>query len=129
MPTLTRSVTSDALTFKAIENNKKKSNDEKNSYGVVKNAQVTDVREPRLYMYNKILVSESGATFDFFTEFRDVKISFSFKPEAFHIDIKSAVVGILILPDTPLAIILIQPFRLLLQFFLLLMEKRNQLLQ
>ena len=61
-----------------IENNKKKSNDEKNSYGVVKNAQVTDVREPRLYMYNKILVSESGATFDFFTEFRDVKISFSY---------------------------------------------------
>ena len=57
-----------------IENNKKKSNDEKNSYGVVKNAQVTDVREPRLYMYNKILVSESGATSDFFTEFRDVKI-------------------------------------------------------
>jgi hypothetical protein len=61
-----------------IENNKKKSNDEKNSYGVVKNAQVTDVREPRLYMYNKILVSESGATSDFFTEFRDVKISFSY---------------------------------------------------
>ena len=53
------------------------------------------------------------------TSIRKVNINFSFKPEAFHIDIKSAVVGILMPLFTPCVIILIQPFRLLLQFFLL----------
>ena len=45
-----------------------------------------------------------------------VKRIFCFNPEAFHIDIKSSVVGILTLCC---AIILTQPFRQQLQFFLL----------
>ena len=50
---------------------------------------------------------------------------FCFKPDACHIDIKSSVVGIFI----PCAIILIQPFRLRLRFFLLQMVKHKRLLQ
>ena len=60
------------------------------------------------------------------TSIRKVNINFSFKPEAFHIDIKSAVVGILMPLFTPCVIILIQPFRLLLQLFLLQKELHNQ---
>ena len=48
---------------------------------------------------------------------RNVNRIFCLSPEACHIDIKSSVEGILI----PCAIILTQPFRLRLQFFLLLM--------
>ena len=60
-----------------IENNKKPK-DEKSSYGVVRSATVSEIREPRLYMYNKVLVSETGAIYDSFSESNNVRASFSY---------------------------------------------------
>ncbi len=61
-----------------IENNKKKPRDENSSYSVVRNGKVSDISEPRLYMYKKVLVSETGAVYDSFSEFSDVRASFSY---------------------------------------------------
>ncbi len=45
---------------------------------IIKYAQVTDIDSPEFYMYDKILYSENGDVYDYFTRFDKVNISLSY---------------------------------------------------